>query len=774
MAAPFGDDDDDEDPSGGDGDDAADAPPEETTLKIGALFHLFYVVRLIGRGGTSEVYEILFKGARWALKVPRWGFKLTEDQLQRFEREATMLLQIKHENVIDVQEYGYNDGVFWIRMELLDGLDLREAITRLGAMSVGLVGAWLVQAAHGVHQCHMFGLVHRDLKPENVFITRDNVVKILDFGIVKHEHAAPTLQTGRGTAAPIGTAPYMSPEQARCSAVGPASDVYALGMMMWEMLVGEHPFLLGGAPYEFWGMLQKQVLEPVPPLTEWDFPSHLSGVAARALSKRPQDRQPNGLRFAEELLAQCMAYLRAHPNEEPNPGEPTIAWLLDANIQVPSFGTGPQSGRPSVPPPRGSKPPEGRAPTRKSVEPQPPIRFGTLPIGTPGHAERDTDPAPPPADPPAVDAEASERDTDPSGPPLEVRQFDTISLPPELRDPTAIRALAAYRPTHRRPPGGALTTGGVAVRRPRLPTDAAPPAGDRPALLPETEAAAAGGPAPDQTPPTAPSAASSSTAPSSTAPSSAAKGADATGGAEPAPAGTPTVAVVRVTKPASGAEAPPPQQAPVSAAPSWVGRGLPHVPRRLLRPALFLLGSVAVSLALSLPVHVLWPVLEAKPSRATTTPSANSAVASDTLPNAAPASSTTGSAAATVGPVVPAAAPSASVAATPPAPAAAASPVAPPAEPSASPAAPPAPMVAANPVAPATATPASRRASVAPAWSRSTSAPAASAGTQGQGTPVPGPKPPSGSKPASPAPSTSTTPAPAPSASSHRLFGTEN
>ncbi len=458
-------------------------------------------------------------------------------------------------------------------------------------MSVGLVGAWLVQAAHGAHQCHMFGIVHRDLKPENVFITRDNVVKILDFGIVKHEHAQPTQQTGHGTAPPIGTAPYMSPEQARGGVVAAVSDVYALGMMMVEMLLGEHPFLLDGAPYEFWSMLQKQVHEPVPPLTEWGFAAGLSRVAERAVSKRPQDRQPNGLRFAEELLDECMAYLRAHPDEEPNPGEPTIAWLLDAPIQVPSFGTGAHTGRRCATPPRGSKPPEGRDPLRQSIEPRPASRFGTLTMGSPEHAPRDTDPAPPPAEAHDAPPAGLERDTDPSGPPLEVRQFDTISLAPELRDPSAVRALAAYRPARRRSPEGALTAGTVATARPPSPPDPVEPS-DRVALLPESARATA-----DR-------------------------------------ADTPCTAVVPgARQPVPSAAAVPPPAAAASRTAGWLHGGLRRLPRRLVRSALLVLGGLAVSLALGLSVRVRrLGVVAAEPSAGVLPPAPSTSTTASVIP----------------------------------------------------------------------------------------------------------------------------------------------
>ena len=146
------------------------------------------------------------------------------------EKEATVLSRMRHANVIDVQEAGIHDGVFWMRMEFVEGIDLRTAIHRLAPLSVGLAAAWMVQAAHGAHQCHAWGVIHRDIKPENIFVTRANVVKLIDLGIAKMYGDLNTIQDGGDAPVPAGTAPYMSPEQARGELVTATSDVYALAM----------------------------------------------------------------------------------------------------------------------------------------------------------------------------------------------------------------------------------------------------------------------------------------------------------------------------------------------------------------------------------------------------------------------------------------------------------------------------------------------------------------------------------------------------------------
>src|SRR5512132_1123719 len=220
------------------------AQPQEPMWRPGSRFHLFIIVRLLGRGGMAEVYEVQYQGRRYALKVLQRRLQLDSSQLKRFESEGRFLLRVRHPNLVDVQDMGVNEGVFWIRMELLSGMDLREAIHRLGPMSVGLVGAWLRLAAYGAHQCHAFGVVHRDIKPENVMLLRPDGVKLLDLGVAKIDGELVTIEGGPDEGL-RGTALYMSPEQVNnAKHITPAADVYALGMTGWEMLKGENPLLL--------------------------------------------------------------------------------------------------------------------------------------------------------------------------------------------------------------------------------------------------------------------------------------------------------------------------------------------------------------------------------------------------------------------------------------------------------------------------------------------------------------------------------------------------
>lgn len=419
--------------------------PYKPMFPPGGRFHLFIIVRLLGHGGIAEVYEVMYQGRRYALKVLQRRLQLDPAHLKRFESEGRFLLRVRHPNLVDVQDMGVHEGVFWIRMELLDGMDLREAIHRLGAMSVGLVGSWMCQAAYGAHQCHEVGVVHRDIKPENIMLLRPDGVKLLDLGLAKIQGESITVEGGVEEGV-RGTALYMAPEQVRNENTTSAVDVYALGMTTWEMLVGAHPFLRGGQRFEMLPTLYKQVHEEVQPLHQLGFDRRLSRVMESALAKDWRKRQPNGLAFAEELGDAVDAYLAEHPDDEPRPGEPVLAWLFGERAGIPSFGTGPMSGRSGAGPRRSSVPMPIGWPT--DVDGAPPDleeipRFHTDPLIhvppgwlTPRPTETET----------AAEVDPSERVTDLAPMPLAIRHFDTLSLPPELRDPSSIRALAGYRP----------------------------------------------------------------------------------------------------------------------------------------------------------------------------------------------------------------------------------------------------------------------------------------------------------------------------------------
>lgn len=209
---------------------------------IGDDFRLQWV---IGRGGMSTVWlaDDVRHDREVALKVLRPEFSDNSEFLHRFRHEASAAQTINSDNV--VKTYDYREltdpsgaSFCFIVMEYIRGESLADLLAREGSLPVSLALDVLEQAAHGLSIIHRMGLVHRDIKPGNLLITQDGQVKITDFGIAKAATAVPLTRTGMV----VGTAQYVSPEQAQGREVTPASDVYSLGVVGYEMLAGERPF----------------------------------------------------------------------------------------------------------------------------------------------------------------------------------------------------------------------------------------------------------------------------------------------------------------------------------------------------------------------------------------------------------------------------------------------------------------------------------------------------------------------------------------------------
>jgi len=218
-------------------------------LSVGTRLGPYEVVAPIGAGGMGEVYKV--KDTRLdrevAVKVLPDGFAEDAERLARFEREAKLLASLNHPNIATVHGFETAGEVRFLVMELVDGETLAERIER-GALSLEDALAIAGQMAEGLEAAHEKGIVHRDLKPANVKVTEDGVVKILDFGLAKGlederpetvESNSPTLTRGATQAGVLlGTAAYMSPEQARGQKVDRRTDIWAFGVVLFEMLTG--------------------------------------------------------------------------------------------------------------------------------------------------------------------------------------------------------------------------------------------------------------------------------------------------------------------------------------------------------------------------------------------------------------------------------------------------------------------------------------------------------------------------------------------------------
>jgi serine/threonine protein kinase len=274
---------------------------EKSTPLVGRTFGHYRVIALIGAGGMGEVYlaEDTRLGRNIALKVLTRGFTQDRQQLQRFEQEARAASALSHPNIMAIHDIGQADNTHYIVSELIDGETLRQRLSR-GPMPVGESLDIVSQVAGALHSAHEAGIVHRDVKPENIMMRRDGFVKVLDFGLAKlQENTAgqPGLSTETGLV--FGTPRYMSPEQARGQKVDGRSDIFSLGIVLYETLSGSYPFPGDTSADVIASLLQK---DPVP-ISQFlaDTPEALESITSRALEKKPEDRYQTVQEFLSDV-----------------------------------------------------------------------------------------------------------------------------------------------------------------------------------------------------------------------------------------------------------------------------------------------------------------------------------------------------------------------------------------------------------------------------------------------------------------------------------------
>ena len=270
----------------------------------------YRIEQRLGVGGMGTVYRARHVLIDRAVAVKVLNTRLVEDEASRirFQREAKAAGRLQHLNAVAVTDFGETvEGYVYIVMELLEGRTLREILAKEAPLETARAVSMMLQVSAAVAAAHEAGVIHRDLKPANIFVTQSadspSVVKVLDFGIAKV--AAETLDedephTLTQIGAMIGTPRYMSPEQCNGLELTPASDVYSLGVILYEMLTGMVPFS-GSSPLAI--ALKHASEYPRPPKeVVTAIPDELEGVVLHALEKKPEDRPANAAEFRNELL----------------------------------------------------------------------------------------------------------------------------------------------------------------------------------------------------------------------------------------------------------------------------------------------------------------------------------------------------------------------------------------------------------------------------------------------------------------------------------------
>jgi len=261
---------------------------------------------LVGAGGMSSVYRAYDRvlERRVALKVLHQRFSDDDEYVQRFLREARTVASLSHPNVVTVIDRGEHAGQQFIVFEYVDGDNLKRLIEQNGPAPVERALELAIQIARGLGAAHERGLVHRDVKPQNVLLNGDGRAKVTDFGIAREIDVQQGM-TQTGTV--LGTSDYISPEQAQGRRVDEHTDVYSLGVVLYELLTGEVPF----TGDNFVAVAMAHINEPTPSVLDKrpDAPPRVAAAVERALAKDPDDRWPTMTAFRREL-EECLHEVR--------------------------------------------------------------------------------------------------------------------------------------------------------------------------------------------------------------------------------------------------------------------------------------------------------------------------------------------------------------------------------------------------------------------------------------------------------------------------------
>ncbi|TAA09552.1 Stk1 family PASTA domain-containing Ser/Thr kinase [Streptococcus parasuis] len=280
-------------------------------IQIGKIFAGRYrIIRQIGRGGMADVYlakDLILDGQEVAVKVLRTNYQTDQIAVQRFQREARAMAELDHPNIVRISDIGEEDGQQYLAMEYVNGLDLKRYIKENAPLANDVAVRIMGQILLAMRMAHTRGIIHRDLKPQNVLLTTDGVAKVTDFGIAVAFAETSLTQTN----SMLGSVHYLSPEQARGAKATIQSDIYAMGIILFEMLTGRIPYDGDSAVTIALQHFQK----PLPSVREENanVPQALENVVLKATAKKLSERYKS----VAEMYADLASSLSMDRSNEP-------------------------------------------------------------------------------------------------------------------------------------------------------------------------------------------------------------------------------------------------------------------------------------------------------------------------------------------------------------------------------------------------------------------------------------------------------------------------
>jgi serine/threonine protein kinase len=288
----------------------------------GKTIGTYQVIEEVGRGGMAVVYRAYQPSLNRyvAIKVLPPQFAFDEQFVERFQREARAAAGLRHPNIVVIHDVGHHKDLYYIVMEYLEGRTLKQLIEQQGPLPPQRVARIVEQIASALDYAHQRGFVHRDVKPANIFAGDGDRITLTDFGIAK---AASETQHLTRTGTLMGTPEYMSPEQVEGGTVDPRTDLYALGVVLYQMLVGRVPFS-ATTPH---AVLYKHVHQPPPPPRQINpnLSPAVESVILKAIAKRPQHRFQRGTELSASLQSALADKQVVRPSTTPPPTRPSRA-----------------------------------------------------------------------------------------------------------------------------------------------------------------------------------------------------------------------------------------------------------------------------------------------------------------------------------------------------------------------------------------------------------------------------------------------------------------